>query len=237
VNTILTLIKKELRDVFASPIAYVFITVFLVLSFWLYFSGVFFVGEASMRIFFGWLPVIFIVFLPTITMGKWAEEKKSGTFELLMTMPASDWQIILGKLLSSFIFLLITLLLTVPLVVSVSFLGDLDSGQVVCGYLGIFLLGCCYLTIGLFISSLTKNQIIAFILTVLALFFSYVMAEPIVTGYLPRFVIPTVQYMSFNQHFISMARGVVDSRDVIYFLSTVFLFSYFNFVSLHLRKS
>lgn len=235
-KTILTLTKKELRDFFASPIAYVFITVFLLLSFGLYFSGVFLVGETSLRIFFNWLPILLIVFLPAVTMSKWSEEKKTGTYEVLMTLPAQDWQIILGKFFSCVVFLFIVLLLTVPLPLVMAGLGDLDTGKVLGGYGGIFLLGCGYLALGLFVSSLTKNQIIAFIVTVAILFFMYIMAEPIVTSYLPASVIPYVQFMSFNRHFLSMARGVVDSRDVIYFLSAAGFLVYLNLVSLQRRK-
>lgn len=235
-NTIFTLTKKEFRDFFGSPIAYVFITVFLLLSFSIYFSGVFLIGETSLRIFFGWLPVLFVVFLPAVTMAKWSEEKKTGTYEILMTLPASDWQVILGKLFACILFLFVVLLLTLPLVFVMKSLGDLDMGKVMGGYLGIFLLGSSYLALGLFISSLTKNQIIAFLITVATLFLFYLIAEPIVTSYLPGSVIPTVQFLSFNRHFLSMSRGVVDSRDVIYFLSTAGFFVYLNMVSLQRRK-
>jgi len=235
-KTIFTLANKELRDFFASPIAYIFIAVFLVISLGLFFSGVFLVGQTSLRIFFGWLPVLFIVFLPSVTMGKWAEEQQTGTFEILMTLPAKDWQIILGKLFACLVFLFIVLLLTVPMALVMATLGDLDMGKVIGGYFGIFLLGSSYLALGLFISSITKNQIIAFLITVSVLFFIYILAEPIVTSYLPSSVIPLFQFMSFNQHFMSLSRGVLDSRDVIYFVSTVGLFVYFNMVSLQMRR-
>lgn len=235
-NTIFTLAKKELRDLFASPIAYVFIAVFLFLSFWLFFAGVFLVGQTTLRGFFSWLPILFVIFLPSITMGKWSDEKKSGTLEILMTLPASDWQFILGKFLSVVLFLLIVLALTFPLPIVISSLGDLDMGPVFGSYFGIFLLGSSYLALGLFISSLTRNQVISFLITVLVLFLFYILAEPLATNYIPSFMIPVFQYMSFNQHYESMARGVLDSRDVIYFLSTTVLFIYFNRLSLGMRK-
>lgn len=235
-NPILTLAKKELRELFASPIAYVFIAVFLFLSFWLYFSNIFLIGEATIRPFFAWTPVLFIVFLPSVTMGKWAEERKSGTFELLMTLPAEDWQLVAGKLLSALFFLAIVLAFTLPLPLTMSGLGGLDAGQVFASYLGIFLLGMSYLALGLFISSLTQNQIVAFLVTTLVLFLLYVLAEPIVTNYLPRSVVPVVQFMSFSTHFESMARGVIDSRDLVYFFSMTGLFAYLNLVSLNMRK-
>lgn len=233
---ILTLANKELKELFSSPIAYVFITVFLFLSFWLYFSNIFIIGQATIRPFFAWTPVLFIIFLPSVTMGKWADEKKTGTFELLMTLPTSDWQIILGKFLATIFFLLIVLVLTLPLPLTISLLGDLDIGQVTGSYIGIFLLGLSYLAFGLFISSLTKNQIIAFLISVLTLFLFYILAEPIVTNYLPDFLVPAVQFASFSRHFESMARGVIDSRDMIFFVSVIGLFLYLNWVSLNMRR-
>ncbi len=236
-NSIFSLAKKELRDAFTSPIAYVFITVFLILSFWFYFSAAFVVGEASLRIFFGWLPVFLILLLPAVPMGKWAEEKKSGTFELLMTLPARAWQIVTAKLLACSLFLIIVLLFTTPLVFVMGQLGTLDRGEILGGYLGIFLLGVSYLSLGLWISSLTKNQIIAFITTVLVLFVLYILAEPLVSSYLPGSVVAVLQAMSFSYHYTALARGVVDLRDVVFFLSTTFLFVYLNQVSLAVRRS
>ncbi|MBF0107050.1 MAG: ABC transporter permease subunit [Deltaproteobacteria bacterium] len=235
-KTAITLAFKELRDYFASPIAYVFISVFLCLSFWLFFSGVFLVGETSLRGFFGWLPLLFIILLPSITMGMWAEEKKSGTIELLLTLPARTGEIIIGKYLATVIFLTLVLLLTLPLVFIMEGLGDLDSGVVMGAYLGTFFLALSYLALGLFISSITKNQIVAFIITVLVLFLFYVIAEPLVTSYVPQALIPVLQFMSFNQHFAALSRGVVDTRDILFFMSAIFLFLYLNAVTLSLRK-
>lgn len=233
---VLTLAFKEFRHFFSSPIAYVFISVFLLIGFGLYFGSVFLVGETSLRIFFTWLPVLFIVLLPAVTMGMWAEEKKSGTFELLMTLPVPDWQVVLGKFLAGKLFLLVVTMLTLPLALVMAGLGDLDIGKSACGFLGAFLVGLSYLALGLFVSSLVKNQIVAFLVTVSALFLFYIIAEPIVTSHLPVFMIPILQSISFNQHYASMARGVIDSRDIIYFLSTVTLFLYLNVVSLKQRK-
>lgn len=233
---IFTLAKKELRDFFSSPIAYVFISVFLFLSLWLYFSHIFIIGSATVRPFFSWLPILFIVFLPSVTMGAWAEEKKSGTSELLFTLPTNDAQIVLGKFLSALFFLCFVLAFTLPLPVTMAFLGKLDFGQVMGSYFGILFLGASYLALGLFVSSLTKNQIVAFLVTVLLLFLSYILAAPIVTNTLPRLLIPVFQFISFSTHFESMSRGVVDSRDVIYFLSTTGLFLYGNLISLGMRR-
>ena len=169
-------------------------------------------------------------------MGKWAEEKKSGTFELLLTLPASDAQIVLGKFLSALFFLMLILVFTLPLPITMTFLGKLDCGQVLGSYFGILFLGASYLALGLFISSLTQNQIVAFLITVLVLFLSYILAAPIVTNTLPHVLVSVFQFMSFSTHFESMARGVIDSRDVIYFLSTTGLFLYGNLLILGMRR-
>lgn len=235
-KAIITLASKELRDMFVAPIAYVFISVFLVLAFWIFFSGFFLMGEASLRLFFGWLPVLFIVLLPSVTMGKWSEEKRSGTFELLMTLPVPHWQVVLGKLFSCLAFLAIVLLCTLPLYFVVSSLGDVDAGQVAGAYIGAFLLGVSYLAMGLFVSSLSKNQIVAFIVTVLVLFFLYIISEPLVVSYMPASVVPVFQYLSFSYHFQSMSRGVVDSRDVVFFMSAIVFFVYLNIVTLTARQ-
>jgi ABC-2 type transport system permease protein len=233
---IFTLGAKEFRDYFSSPIAYVFIAVFLSLSFWLYFSQIFLYGQNTLRPFFDWLPVLFVVFLPSVTMGKWADEKKTGTLEILLTMPVGDWQLVLGKWFSCLAFLASILCLTLPLPIVFSRLGDLDWGSVVGSYVGIFLLGASYLAFGLFVSSLTKNQIVAFLVTVLALFLFFILGEPIVTSHLPASFVPMLQFLSFNFHFDSLSRGVIDSRDVIYYVSTMGLFLYLNGISLQMRK-
>lgn len=235
-KTIFVLTKKELRDLFASPIAYVFITVFLMLSFWFYFSSVFVENVASLRGLFGWLPVFLIILLPAVTMGQWAEEKKSGTIELLMTLPARETQVVLGKLLASTIFLFATLLLTTPALIVMAHLGDLDVGEILGGYIGIFLLGVSYLSVGLWISSLTKNQIVAFIVTVIVLFVLFILGESLVTSYLPTSLTLFFQSLSFSRHYASLARGVVDLRDVVFFVSVAGLFVYLTRVTLSLRK-
>jgi ABC-2 type transport system permease protein len=235
-SPIFVLAKKELRDFFASPIAYVFIGVFLFLSFWLYFSSVFLVGEAHLRVFFSWIPLLFVVLLPSVTMGKWAEEQKTGTLEILMTLPATDWQIIIAKLTACIGFLAVVLVLTMPLPIVFSFLGDVDFGPVWGSYFGLFLLGMSYMALGLFISSLTQNQIVAFLISVVVLFLFYIIAEPIVLSYMPKMMIPFVEFVSFNHHYESLARGVIDSRDIIYFVSAAGFFVYLNHMSLQMRK-
>lgn len=235
-KSVTTLAKKELFELFSTPIAYVFICVFLFLSYWLFFSGIFLIGQTTMRPFFDWMPILFIVFLPAVTMGRWAEEYKSGTFELLATLPVKTFDLILGKFLAATGFLFITLIFTLPLVMTLAWLGDLDPGPVMGSYAGTFFLGSAYIALGLFVSSLSRNQIVAFIISVVALFLLFIMAEPIVTNIMPKFLVPVVQFMSFNFHFEPLSRGVVNLRDVFYFTSAAFVFLYATGFALEWRK-
>jgi len=164
-KTIYILFKKELMHYFNSPIAYIFIAVFLIVGNWLYFNSFFLVGQASMRQYFLLLPWIFLFLCPAVTMRLWAEEKKSGTVEFLMTLPITDWQVVLGKFFGSLIFIFISLLLSFSIPVSLYFIGNLDFGPIIGSYLGALFLSGSYLALGIFISSLTKNQIIAFLLS------------------------------------------------------------------------
>lgn len=235
-HAIFTIAKKELKDSFFSPIAYVFITVFLFLSFWFFFSNFFLIAQANLRTFFGPAPLLLLVFLPSISMSRWSEEKKSGTLEILLTLPVRDIEVVLGKFLSSLLFFSIVLILTLPLIFIVALLGDIDPGPVVGGYLGLFFLGSACLAVGLFISSLTENQIIAFIITVVVLFILYLMGESIFLNYIPEALKPVFSSLSLSNHFESLSRGVIDSRDLIYYLSLTGFFIYLNQLSLESRR-
>jgi ABC-2 type transport system permease protein len=169
-------------------------------------------------------------------MGQWAEEKRAGTDELLFTLPVTDVQLLLGKWLASAAFLFIVLFFTLPLPFSVHFLGELDCGQVVANYVGAFLMGCAYLSFGLLLSSLARNQIVAFLLSVVGLFLFFILASPVVTDFLPKDLVPWAQFLSVGMHFDAMAKGVIDLRDVTYFVSGTGLFLYLNAVSLQARK-
>ncbi|MCP5464097.1 MAG: Gldg family protein [Deltaproteobacteria bacterium] len=214
-----TLAKKELKTMFTSTSAYLFLAVFLFLSFWLFLSQVFLAGETDLRGFFAYLPLLFLVFLPSVSMGVWAEEKSSGTIESLSTLPVSPLSLVLGKFLATLFFLFLVLFLTTPLAILMSSLGDLDWGPVWGAYLGSFLLGMSYLAVGQFFSIVTKRQIVAFLLSVVFLFVLYLFSEPLVTAYLPETWVPVFHNMSASFHFGALARGVMDARDVIYFLS------------------
>ncbi len=233
---ILTIVKKELKDFFFSPIAAIFGAVFLFLAFWVFFTGFFPAGQASLRFFFTWVPVLFLFLLPAVTMKSWAEEKKSGTFEILLTLPLSDWQIILGKFFSSLLSLAFILMFTLPAAITISSLGDLDWGVVAGGYMGLLFLGGACLAIGLYFSGLTENQIIAFITTTTVLFLLYVMGEPLVLNLSPEFLKPLLSFLSLSSHFESMARGVIDSRDVFYYISLTGFFLTLNSFTLMERK-
>jgi len=227
-ETIIILFKKELMSYFNSPIAYIFIAVFLIVGNWLFFNSFFFAAQTSLRGYFSLLPWIFLFLSPAITMRLWAEEKKSGTIEFLLTLPLTDWQVVLAKFFSALIFLFLSLILTLTLPICVSFLGNLDWGPVIGGYLGALLLGGSYLALGLFISSLTKNQIIAFMLGLVACFAAFVIGADFVLVGAPRFVVPVMQFLGLGSHFYNIAKGVIDSKDIIYYLSFIFLFLWLN---------
>jgi ABC-2 type transport system permease protein len=215
----LTIARRELGAYFNSPIAYIVITVFLLVSGYLFFAQVFLVGDATMRDFFGISPLIFIFFAPAITMRLLAEEKRSGTFELLITMPVTDWQVVMGKYLAALATLGVAILLTLAYPITISRLGELDWGTVTGGYLGLILLGGAYLAIGVMASSWTRNQVVAFILSFAITFALYLCGKllPLV----PASLAPVIEYISLDAHFTNIARGVIDTRDLIYYASLI----------------
>ena len=235
-NNIYTIFKRELKGYFNSAIAYICITVFLVLVNWLFFRVFFIEGQANLRNFFGLIPWIFLFFVPAITMRLWAEEKKLGTFEILMTLPVKDYEVVLGKFLASYLFLLLALALTIGIPITAAYLGNPDWGPIIGGYLGLLLMGGVYLAIGLFCSSLTLNQIVAFIISIAVCFALFIMGENIVLFSLPDFLVPSFEYLGLANHFTSISRGVIDSRDIIYYLSVIYFFLYLNVRALESRK-
>ena len=235
-NNVYAVFKKEFRSYFNSPIAYIFITAFLVFSGWLFFRGFFLIGQATMRPFFSILPWEFLFFVPAVTMRLWAEEKKMGTMELLMTLPLKDGEIVIGKFLAAFLFLAITVLLTFTFPLTLYYLGKPDIGPILGGYIGALLMGAAYLSIGLFISSLTENQIVAFILSVFACFGLFIIGEPIVLTALPGWLAGFFSFLGLVAHFQSIGRGVIDSRDIIYYLSVIIFFLFLNTRFVESRK-
>jgi len=236
VSNIKTIAGKEFRSYFDSPVAYIYITFFLVLSSWLFLRGFFLIGQASMRGFFGILPWLLLFFVPAVTMRLWAEEKKLGTIELLMTLPIRDYEVVIGKFLASFLFLTLTLLLSVSIPLMIALVGDPDPGPIVGGYIGAVLLGASYLSIGLFVSSLTENQIIAFIIGVVATFALFIVGEEFVVYSAPQALVPVLKFIGMGAQFDSIGRGVVDSRDVIYYLSVIGFFLYLNVRAIESRS-
>ncbi|HID57005.1 TPA: ABC transporter [Candidatus Poribacteria bacterium] len=233
-SNVIAIVRKELKGYFNSPIAYIFIIVFLTLSGWLFFRGFFLIGQADMRPFFSLMPWIFLFFIPSVSMRLWAEERKLGTVEILMTLPLKDWEAVLGKFLAGLTLIGIALLLSISIPIAVAYLGNPDTGPIVGGYVGTLLLGAAYLAIGLFASTLTENQIIAFIIGVVFCFVMLIIGEDIVLFSVPGFLAPLLRYIGLAVHFSSIGRGVIDSRDIIYYLSVI---SFFLYLSVHVVQS
>jgi ABC-2 type transport system permease protein len=227
-KTIYILFKKELMAYYNSPIAYIFIGVFLIVSNWLFFKNFFLIDQVSMRSYFDLLPWIFLFLSPALTMRLWAEEKKSGTIEFLLTLPISDWQVVHAKFLSALTFLFTTLLLSFTIPLTLMSLGNIDMGPVVGGYIGALFLGGAYLALGLFISSLTKNQIIAFIIGLVACFIAFIIGADFVIISAPSFFAPILKFLGLGSHFNNISKGVIDSKDVIYYISFIFVFLWLN---------
>jgi len=226
-SVIWTIMKRELGSYFSSPVAYVFLVIFLLLTgFFTFTAGNFFErGEASLAAFFGWHPWVYLVLVPAVGMRLWAEERRSGTLELLLTMPVAPWQAIVAKFLASWAFLAVALALTFPAVVTVNVLGDPDNGMIVAGYLGSFLLAGAYLAISCMTSAMTRNQVVAFILSVVLCLFLILAGFNPVTDLLVRWaspaVVDTVAAFSVITHFDGFQRGVIDTRNLFFFLSVI----------------
>lgn len=227
-KTILVLFKKELLSYFNSPIAYIFIAVFLIVGNWLFFNTFFLVNQAGMRGYFGLLPWLFMFIAPAITMRSWAEEKKAGTIEFLLTLPLTDWQVVLAKFFSALAFMGMTLLLTLSLPITIARLGNMDIGPVIGGYIGSLFLAGAYLSLGLFVSSMTKNQIIAFVLGLVACFIFFIIGADFVLMGAPDALMPAMKFLGLGSHFDSIGRGVLDTKDIVYYLSFIFMFLWLN---------
>jgi len=231
-----SIFRKEFKSQFSSPAGFVFLTAFLVLSAWLFFRIFFIAGQASMRPFFSFMPWLFLFFVPAAAMRAWAEERKLGTDEILLTLPVRDWEVVVGKFLAGLAFLGLAIALTFPLVITVSALGDPDPGPIIGGYAGLLLLGAAYLAIALFASSLTENQIVAFIVGITLSFALFIVGEDLVLIAVPHWMAPVLRYAGLGQHFASITRGVIDSRDLVYYLSVIGFFLFLNTRSVESRK-
>jgi ABC-2 type transport system permease protein len=231
---ILAIFRREIRSYFNSPVAYVVIVVFLAIIGWFFTSNLFLMNVASLRVVFELVPLVLLFFVPAITMRLLAEEKKSGTLELLTTKPVRDAEIILGKFLAAWALLAAALIPTLLYVLTLTFLGSPDLGPVVTGYLGLLFMGAVYIGIGLFASSITENQIVAFIISFLIILALFLMDK--VLMYVPEGIASVVEFLGIDYHFGNIARGVIDSRNVIYFLSLLGFSLYGATVSLERRK-
>ena len=226
-NNIATVIKRELGGYFVSPVAYVFIVIFLLLTgFFTFTVGAFFDrGEASLVSFFTWHPWLYLFLVPAAGMRLWSEERRLGTLELLLTMPLTTWQAIVGKFAASWLFLALALVLTFPVIITVNYLGDPDNGVIAAGYVGSLLLAGSYLAISCMTSAMTRNQVVSFILSVVICLFLILAGYTPVTDLLTRWANPAlvdaVAAFSVMTHFDSFQRGVIDSRDIIFFFSVI----------------
>ncbi|MGA3285916.1 MAG: ABC transporter permease [Bacteroidota bacterium] len=229
-----TIFRKELRSYFNSAIAYVVIVVFFVLMGWFYASNIFLVNIATLRNMFEYAGIIFLFVIPAMTMRLLAEERKSGTIELLSTKPLHDVEIVLGKFLASWAFVGITVLPTLVYYFIIVFLGDIDHGPVFGGYLGLMLMTGVYVAVGLLASSLTENQIVAFMLGLFFCVVLFFIDKMLIV--MPDFATGILQFLSVDYHFSNIARGVIDTRDVVYFLSVLGFSLYLSVVSLERRK-
>ena len=212
---------REMRSFFVSPIAYIVIAIFLLVTGWFFFSTFFLYNQASLRSFFGLLPLIFAFVIPAVTMRLFAEELNVGSYETLLTLPVSFNDIIIGKFLASVGFVAALLLPTLAYPITVSLLGTLDWGPVFGGYFGALLLGASFAAIGLFASSLTRNQIVAFIVGVV-ICFSLALIDKMLF-FFPRAVLSVLSYLGADYHFQNIAKGIFDTRDILYFASICFL--------------
>ena len=219
-RNIFTIFKKEVRSYFNSPAAYIVITFFLLFTGYFFGSNLFLMNQANLRTAFGIIPLVFIFFMPAITMRLIAEEKKTGTIELLVTYPIKDSEIVIGKFLSALMLLAVALVFTWFYVFSVSLLGNLDGGQVIGGYFGLLLMGAAYLAIGMFASAITENQIVAFIVALVIIFIFFLMDK--ILFFIPSSLVSIFQYLSIDYHFQNISRGVIDSRDLLYYFSVIF---------------
>jgi len=219
ISNITPIFRREFSSCLNSPIAYLFAAVFLVATNWLFFQSFFLTDQAVMRQWFGLLPLVFLLLVPAITMRSWAEEKKSNTVEFVLTLPIRDFEVVLAKFLSSLAFLALVLAFSVTLPATIGHLGDIDAGVVITGYLGALLLGSTYISLGLLASSFTRNQIVAFLVSLSVMFGLFIMGSNQVLGFVSGPTAAVLQFLSTASHFDTLSRGIVDTRDVIYYLS------------------
>ncbi|MFO1510963.1 MAG: ABC transporter permease subunit [Steroidobacteraceae bacterium] len=238
-----TIAKRELAGYFATPVAYVFILIFLLLAsaFTFYLGGFYERGQADLAPFFNFHPWLYLFLIPAISMRLWAEERKSGSVELLLTQPVTLWQAVLGKFLAAWAFTALALALTFPIWITVNYLGSPDNGVILAAYIGSLLMAGGFLAIGSCMSALTRNQVVAFILAVVVCFAFLLAGFPLVLdafhAWAPQVLIDAIASLSFLTHFEAISKGVLDVRDLLYFVLTMAFFLIATAIILDVRKS
>ncbi len=215
----LVISRREIRTYFNSPVAFIVVPVFVMVTGYLFFTQLFLERQADLRGFFNIMPLLFMFIIPAITMRLLADEKQLGTLELLITMPVRDWEVVVGKFLAAMALLCTAIGLTLVFAITVRTLGPLDRGPAIGGYLGLVLMGGAYVAIGVMASSLTRNSIVSFIIAFAISFALYLLGK--LTQFLPSSLQGLVSYLSIDAHFENIGRGVIDTRDVIYYLSVI----------------
>lgn len=242
-SIISALFRRELQSYFATPVAYVFIVIFLVLmgTFTFYLGRFYELGQADLSAFFNYHPWLYLFLVPAIAMRLWAEERKTGSVELLMTLPVTPWQAVLGKYLAAWAFTGIALALTFPIWITVNYLGNPDNGAIMAAYVGSFLMAGGFLAIGSCLSATTKNQVIAFVLTVVACFGFLLSGFPLVldlfSAWAPQTIVDGIASLSFLTHFSNISKGVIDFRDLVYFALVIAVFLYANTIVLQWKQA
>lgn len=234
---------RELRAYFATPLAYVFMVIFLALMgvFTFYIGGFYESEQANLSAFFNFHPWLYLFLVPAISMRLWAEERKSGNIELLMTLPVTTGQAVTGKFLAAWIFTAVTLALTFPIWITVNYLGDPDNGVILAAYLGSLLMAGGFLAIGSCISAANRNQVVAFIITVVICFLFLLAGFPLVldffSGWAPQALVDTIASLSFRTHFESISKGIIDLRDIVYFVMVISAWLYATVLVIELKKA
>ena len=234
--------KRELSSYFSTPIAYVFLVIFLLLSGSLtfYMGGFYERGQADLLPFFSFHPWLYLFLVPAISMKLWAEERKSGTIELILTLPVSVSEVVIGKYLAAWFFIVLALVLTFPIWITVNYLGSPDNGAILSGYLGSLLMSGGFLAIGSCMSSTTQNQVIAFIISVVVCFIFLLSGTNLVLDFfntwLPQGAVDAIASLSFLSHFSSLSKGVIDLRDFIYYFALIGVWLYINIELVNMKK-
>ena len=243
IKAVLNLMRREFTGYFSTPVAYVFIVIFLVMTgvFTFYLGNFYERGVADLDPFFRFHPWLYLFLVPAISMRLWAEERKSGTIELLLTLPITLWQVVIAKFLAAWLFLGLALDLTIPVWLTVNYLGAPDNGAILAAYFGSWLMAGGFLAIGSCMSALTRNQVVAFILSVVVCFAFMLCSLPMImnlfSGWAPQVVLDGIASLSFLSHFADISKGVIDLRDLVYFALVIAFWLLSNMIVLELKKA